>query len=40
MIVGAREVLRIAPFAAMISFMIGISLGLPAGYIGGKLTPG
>ena len=37
MVVGAREVLRIAPFAAMISFMIGISLGLPAGYIGGKL---
>lgn len=36
MVVGAREVLRIAPFAAMISFMIGISLGLPAGYIGGK----
>lgn len=40
MIVGAREVLRIAPFAAMISFMIGISLGLPAGYIGGKLDTG
>ena len=37
MVMGAREVLRIAPFAAMISFMIGISLGLPAGYIGGKL---
>jgi peptide/nickel transport system permease protein len=34
---GAREVLRIAPFAAIISFMIGISLGLPAGYFGGKL---
>jgi peptide/nickel transport system permease protein len=40
MVVGAREVLRIAPFAAMISFMIGISLGLPAGYIGGKLDTG
>jgi peptide/nickel transport system permease protein len=40
MVVGAREVLRIAPFAAMISFMIGISLGLPAGYFGGKLDTG
>jgi peptide/nickel transport system permease protein len=37
MIMGAREVLRIAPFAAMISFMIGISLGLPAGYFAGRL---
>jgi peptide/nickel transport system permease protein len=37
MIMGAREVLRIAPFAAVISFMIGISLGLPAGYFGGRL---
>jgi len=36
-IMGAREVLRIAPFAAMISFMIGITLGLPAGYFAGKL---
>ena len=40
MVMGSREVLRIAPFAAMISFMIGISLGLPAGYIGGKLDTG
>jgi peptide/nickel transport system permease protein len=40
MVMGAREVLRIAPLAAMISFMIGISLGLPAGYIGGKLDTG
>ena len=36
-VMGAREVLTIAPFAAMISFMIGISLGLPAGYFGGRL---
>jgi len=36
-VMGAREVLRIAPFAAMISFMIGISLGLPAGYFGSRL---
>jgi len=40
MVMGAREVLRIAPFAAMISFMIGITLGLPAGYFGGKLDTG
>ncbi|MCB1406338.1 MAG: ABC transporter permease [Rhodobacteraceae bacterium] len=40
MVMGAREVLRIAPFAAMISFMIGISLGLPAGYFAGKLDTG
>ena len=39
-IMGAREVLTIAPFAAMISFMIGIVLGLPAGYFGGKLDTG
>lgn len=39
-VMGAREVLRIAPFAAMISFMIGISLGLPAGYFGGRLDTG
>ncbi|PVH28623.1 ABC transporter permease [Pararhodobacter oceanensis] len=37
MVMGAREVLRIAPFAAMISFMIGILLGLPAGYFSGRL---
>lgn len=40
MVMGAREVLRIAPFAAVISFMIGISLGLPAGYVGGRLDTG
>lgn len=39
-VMGAREVLRIAPFAAMISFMIGITLGLPAGYFSGKLDTG
>lgn len=36
-VAGAREVLRIAPLAAMISFMIGITLGLPAGYFAGRL---
>ncbi len=40
MVMGAREVLRIAPFAAMISFMIGILLGLPAGYFAGRLDTG
>ena len=39
-VMGAREVLVIAPFAAMISFMIGITLGLPAGYFGGRLDTG
>lgn len=39
-VMGAREVLTIAPFAAIISFMIGITLGLPAGYMGGKLDTG
>jgi peptide/nickel transport system permease protein len=39
-VMGSREVLKIAPFAAMISFMIGISLGLPAGYFGGRLDTG
>ena len=40
MVHGARAVLSIAPFAAMISFMIGIALGLPAGYFGGRLDTG
>jgi peptide/nickel transport system permease protein len=39
-VMGAREVLTIAPFAAMISFTIGITLGLPAGYFGGRLDTG
>ncbi len=36
-VMGAREVLKIAPLAAMISFSVGIALGLPAGYFGGRL---
>ncbi len=36
-IMGAREVLKIAPAATVVAFMVGITLGLPAGYIGGKL---
>ncbi len=37
MIVGAWEVMKIAPFATLFAFMVGITLGLPAGYYGGKL---
>ena len=40
MVVGAREVLKIAPAATLIAFMIGITLGLPAGYFGGHLDTG
>jgi len=36
-IVGAWEVMKIAPFATLFAFMVGITLGLPAGYYGGKL---
>ncbi|MFW8592952.1 ABC transporter permease [Cribrihabitans neustonicus] len=34
---GAWEVIKIAPLAAMFAFMVGITLGLPAGYYGGRL---
>ena len=37
MVMGAREVLKIAPFATAFAFMVGVTLGLPAGYFGGKL---
>jgi peptide/nickel transport system permease protein len=37
MVMGARRVLSIAPAATMFAFMVGITLGLPAGYFGGKL---
>ncbi|MBC6437572.1 MAG: ABC transporter permease [Rhodobacteraceae bacterium] len=37
MVHGAREVLQIAPAATLFAFMIGITLGLPAGYFGGKM---
>jgi peptide/nickel transport system permease protein len=40
MVMGAREVLKIAPAATLFAFMVGITLGLPAGYIGGKLDTG
>ena len=37
MVMGAREVLKIAPAATVFAFMVGVTLGLPAGYVGGKL---
>ena len=37
MVVGAWEVMKIAPFATLFAFMVGITLGLPAGYYGGRL---
>ena len=37
MVMGAREVLKIAPAATVFAFMVGITLGLPAGYYGGRL---
>ncbi len=37
MIMGSRIVLTIAPAATLFAFMVGITLGLPAGYYGGKL---
>lgn len=37
MVMGARSVLQIAPAATLFAFMVGITLGLPAGYFGGRL---
>ncbi|MGB3148345.1 MAG: ABC transporter permease [Paracoccaceae bacterium] len=34
---GSREVIKITPLATTVAFMVGITLGLPAGYYGGKL---
>ena len=36
-IAGSVKVMLIAPFATIFAFMVGITLGLPAGYYGGKL---
>ena len=36
MIYGSWEVIKIAPLATLFAYMVGISLGLPAGYYGGK----
>ncbi len=37
MIKGSWIVVQIAPLATMFAFMVGITLGLPAGYYGGRL---
>ncbi|MCT8160889.1 ABC transporter permease [Pseudoruegeria sp. SHC-113] len=37
MVAGSRIVVQIAPFATLFAFMVGITLGLPAGYFGGRL---
>ncbi len=37
MVKGAWSVIKIAPFATLFAFMVGITLGLPAAYYGGKL---
>ena len=37
MVMGARSVLIIAPAATTFAFLVGITLGLPAGYLGGRL---
>lgn len=34
---GAWVVVKIAPFATLFAFMVGVTLGLPAGYYGGRL---
>jgi len=40
MVMGSRIVLVIAPAATLFAFMVGITLGLPAGFYGGKLDTG
>lgn len=40
MVMGARQVLVIAPAATSFAYIVGITLGLPAGYLGGKLDTG
>ncbi len=40
MVMGAREVLKIAPAATAFAFMVGITLGVPAGYFGGRFDTG
>ena len=37
MVHGSRFVLIIAPAATMFAFIVGITIGLPAGYYGGKI---
>lgn len=40
MVMGAREVMVIAPAAALVAYAVGIALGLPAGYLGGVWDEG
>ncbi|UYV39557.1 ABC transporter permease [Rhodobacteraceae bacterium D3-12] len=40
MVEGSWIVIRIAPMATLFAFMVGITLGLPAGYYGGRLDTG
>ncbi|EAQ03300.1 oligopeptide/dipeptide ABC transporter, permease protein [Pseudooceanicola batsensis HTCC2597] len=40
MVQGAWVVIRVAPLATLFAFMAGITLGLPAGYFGGRLDTG
>ena len=40
MVMGARRVLEIAPAATTFAYIVGITLGLPAGYFGGKFDTG
>ncbi len=37
MVYGSRIVMIIAPFATLFALMVGITLGLPAGYYGGRI---
>ena len=37
MVIGAGVVVQIAPLATLFAFMVGITLGLPAGFYGGRL---
>lgn len=37
MVAGSFVVIRVAPLATLFAFMVGITLGLPAGYVGGRL---
>lgn len=36
MVYGSRTVMSIAPAATLFAFMVGVTLGLPAGYLGGR----
>ncbi len=37
MVYGSQSVLAIAPLATLFAFMVGVTLGLPAGYFGGRM---